>query len=761
MEAPIQVEGPDAGDYIRDAKVAALKAILPPNADTDVVLGQYDGYLDDDTITNKESNCPTFAAILLKINNPRWAGVPIVLKAGKALNERKTEMRVQFKNSSAGAFLFNSDKAPPRNELVIRLQPKEAMYMKTNVKSPGYDSSPVQSELEINYDHRFENFSARGTNPDAYTRLILGVLRNKQEAFVRNDELIASWKIFTPLLHAIENNPAKYRPIVYEPGSRGPLEADIFIRENCNFERNEDYVYSLKTRTLVKRNSFSNLADLSSSEPASDGLNDVGLFGLAVMGQNFALNMASKGFSVAVSNRSPAKVDLTVNRAKVEGNLPLKGYYSTEEFVQSIRKPRRIIILVQAGKPVDATISALSQYLEAGDVVVDGGNEWYPNTIRRGQELSKKEIMFVGMGISGGEEGARNGPSLMPGGPKEAYDLLEPIITKCAAQVDDGATPCCAYLGPIGAGNYVKMVHNGIEYGDMQLIGEVYDILKNLLKMENDEMSQLFADWNKTELDSYLIEITSKILAKKDELTGEGYVVDYILDKTGMKGTGRWTIQEAAERNVAAPTMAASLDARYMSARKDERVFAQGVLQGPASIPLSKELIIDDLKAAMYCSKVCSYAQGMGIIQGASDDLKWDVDLAKCATLWRGGCIIRAGLLGKIQNAYETNPQLANLMVDPTFAFELNERQSAWRRVIGACMASGISCPALNGSLQYYDSYRRGRLPANLIQAQRDFFGGHTYQRLDKEGVFHTAWTDAHKDIGDISSRTAGENVAV
>lgn len=492
----------------------------------------------------------------------------------------------------------------------------------------------------------------------------------------------------------------------------------------------------------------------------SEDLYEMGLYGLAVMGQNFALNMASHGFSVAVGNRSSGKVDLTVSRAKAEGDLPIKGCYSVEEFVASIQKPRRVVILVQAGKPVDATIAALSEHMEAGDVIIDGGNEWFPNTIRRGEELSAKGIHFIGMGISGGEEGARNGPSLMPGGPKEAYDLIEPVIMKCAAQVE--GVPCTGYLGPIGSGNYVKMVHNGIEYGDMQLIGEVYDVLKQVCKMGNDEMAALFSEWNQTELDSYLIEITSKILGKKDEVTGEGHVVDYVLDKTGMKGTGRWTIQEAAERNVAAPTMAASLDARYISGRKDERVAASKILMGPTDIPdVDSKQVVADLAAAMYCSKVCSYAQGLSIIKGASNDHEWNVDLAKCASLWRGGCIIRAGLLGKIQNAYESNPKLANLMVDPAFADELNTRHAAWRRIVTLCVASGISCPALSGSLQYYDSYRRASLPANLIQAQRDFFGGHTYQRTDREGVYHTAWTDAHKDIGDIESRTAGENVKV
>lgn len=484
----------------------------------------------------------------------------------------------------------------------------------------------------------------------------------------------------------------------------------------------------------------------------------MGIYGMAVMGQNFALNIASKGFSVCVGNRSHAKVELTVNRAKAEGELPITGSESVEDFVSKIQTPRRVVILVQAGKPVDATIAALSEYMEEGDVIIDGGNEWYVNTLRRGKELEEKGIMFIGMGISGGEEGARNGPSLMLGGPKEAYDLMEPIVTKCAAMVE--GEPCSGNLGPLGAGNYVKMVHNGIEYGDMQLIGEVYDVLKQVCKMSNPDMAALFEKWNSTELDSYLVEITAKILAKEDDLTGEGYVVDYVLDKTGMKGTGRWVVQEAAERNTAAPTVAGALDARYISGRKEERVVASKLLMGPTSDQMPNvdaNQVIEDLAAAMYCSKICSYAQGMGIIKNMSNDFEWGVDLAKCASVWRGGCIIRAGLLGKIQKAYENNADLANLMVDPTFAAELNERQAAWRRIVTLCVASGIGCPSLSGSLQYYDAYRRERLPANLVQAQRDFFGGHTYQRTDREGVFHTSWTEAHKDIGDISGRTAGE----
>eukprot|EP00581_Thalassiosira_minuscula_P006932 CAMPEP_0183704462 /NCGR_PEP_ID=MMETSP0737-20130205/1766_1 /TAXON_ID=385413 /ORGANISM="Thalassiosira miniscula, Strain CCMP1093" /LENGTH=470 /DNA_ID=CAMNT_0025931325 /DNA_START=149 /DNA_END=1561 /DNA_ORIENTATION=+ len=469
--------------------------------------------------------------------------------------------------------------------------------------------------------------------------------------------------------------------------------------------------------------------------------------------------MASHGFKVCVGNRSPAKVELTVNRAKDEGNLPLVGSADVEDFVKQLSKPRKVVILVMAGKPVDETIAKLSEYMEEGDVIVDGGNEWFQNTLRRSKELESKGIHFIGMGISGGEEGARNGPSLMPGGPKAAYDMIEPVITKCAAQVNDG--PCTGYVGPVGAGNYVKMIHNGIEYGDMQLIGEVYDIMRNVLKLSNDEMAEIFAEWNKTELESYLVEITSTILAKKDDLTGEGHVVDYVLDKTGMKGTGRWTIQEAAERSVAAPTMAASLDARYISARKDERVKASSMLKGPdmtsAEIPVNKAQLIDDLKSALYAAKVCSYAQGLGIIKSCSDDMKWNVNLSECARLWKGGCIIRAALLQKIQDALARDSKLPNLMVDPVIAGELNERTAAWRRVIVVSVGYGVAVPSLSGSLNYFDSYRRASLPANLTQAQRDFFGGHTYERTDKEGVFHTAWTDAHKSIGDISERKAGE----
>lgn len=482
---------------------------------------------------------------------------------------------------------------------------------------------------------------------------------------------------------------------------------------------------------------------------------DIGVFGLAVMGQNFALNMASHGFKVAVCNRSSGKVDTTVSRAQAEGNLPLTGFHDVKDFVNGLAVPRKVVILVVAGKAVDDTIAQLAEHMQPGDVIIDGGNEWFPNSVRRAKDLESKRIHFIGMGISGGEEGARNGPSLMPGGPKEAFDLIEPIMSRCAAQVNDG--PCTTYIGPVGSGNYVKMVHNGIEYGDMQLIAEIYDILKHAAGLSNDEISQLFTEWNSSELESFLVEITATIFSTKDSVTGNGHLLDYILDKTGMKGTGRWTVQEAAERNTAAPTMAAALDARNLSGRKDERIAAAAVLSGPSEIPnVEKAQIIEDAKHALYCSKICSYAQGMCLIRAASDELNWGVDVGECARIWKGGCIIRAAFLDRIKAAFVRNPDLANLMVDPDFAAELNRRQSSWRRIVTLAVSSGIATPSLSSSLSYFDSYRRERLPANLTQAQRDFFGGHSFERTDRPGPHHARWTDAHADIGDLSGRTAG-----
>jgi 6-phosphogluconate dehydrogenase len=751
-EPPTTLEGAGAGNAIRDAKVHVLNCI-PEIELEDCVLGQYDGYADDPTIKDKDTNTPTFAMIRLRINNPRWAGVPIILKAGKALNERKAEMRIQFKDAPAAEYLF-AGKDCPRDEIVFRVQPHEAIYIKTNVKSPGFSNKPIQSEMELNYDSRFFA-SCKSCNPDAYTRLILDVLQGKQGAFVRDDELRRAWQIFTPILHKIDETNIK--PIQYQQGSRGPIEADEFVAR-LGYERNENYVYYDNDGDLTQVSGNRVSIDKSRFNFSEDEKCDIGLYGLAVMGQNFALNMASHGFKVCVSNRSPGKVDTTVKRAEQEGGLPIVGAKGIEEFVSRLSKPRKIVILVQAGKPVDSTISKLSAFMEPGDVIIDGGNEWFPNSIRRAQDLTPKGIQFIGMGISGGEEGARNGPSLMPGGPKQAYDLVAPIFERSAAQVERTG-PCVGYLGPIGAGNYVKTVHNGIEYGDMQLIAEVYDVMKNILNMSNEEIADQFAAWNKTELDSYLIEITEKCLRKKDEDTGE-YVVDYILDKTGMKGTGRWTIQEAAERGVAAPTMAAALDTRMLSARKEERVAASKIFSAPAVLTsVDKDQVLDDLKAALYASKICSYAQGLGLIKAASDEFDWKVDLSECARLWMGGCIIRAKLLDSIQKAFSNNPDLANLLVDDGFAKDIIDRTPAWRRTVALCTTNGIACPSLCGSLTYFDTYRRGRLPANLTQAQRDFFGGHTYERVDKEGRFHTAWTEAHKDIGDVSARADGEQL--
>ena len=367
----------------------------------------------------------------------------------------------------------------------------------------------------------------------------------------------------------------------------------------------------------------------------------IGLFGLAVMGQNLALNIAQHGFPIAVCNRSPSKVDDAVARAKAEGDLPLVGYKDVGEFVAAIKRPRAVIILVMAGKPVDDTIEILASFMEPGDLIIDGGNEWYPNTVRRGEELRKRGLLFMGMGVSGGEEGARYGPALMPGGPREAYDMVKDVLTAVAAKTDSGA--CVTYIGELGSGNYVKMVHNGIEYGDMQLIAESYDILKSVGGLSNDELAAVFSDWNKGELDSFLIEITAQIFKKKEEGGPTGYVIDAILDKTGMKGTGKMTIQEAAERSIAAPTMAAALDARFISGLKEERVAASAVLHGPGDVPkVDRAQLIDDVRQALYAAKICSYAQGMNLIREAAKQLNWTVDLGECARIWKGGCIIRA-----------------------------------------------------------------------------------------------------------------------
>ncbi|PVH34224.1 hypothetical protein PAHAL_8G175500 [Panicum hallii] len=473
----------------------------------------------------------------------------------------------------------------------------------------------------------------------------------------------------------------------------------------------------------------------------------IGLAGLATMGQNLALNIAEKGFPISVYNRTAAKVDSTLLRARDEGALPVLGHRDPRGFVLSLSRPRTVVLLVQAGPAVDATIDALTPYLEPGDAIVDGGNEWYQNTERRIEEAAARGILYLGMGVSGGEEGARNGPSLMPGGHADAYNNIKDILEKAAAQTEDGA--CVTFVGPGGAGNFVKMVHNGIEYGDMQLIAEAYDVLRRVGGLSNSEIADVFAEWNKGELESFLVEITADIFTVADPLDGSGgALVDKILDKTGMKGTGKWTVQQAAELAVAAPTIAASLDGRYLSGLKDERVTAAGVLEEegmPAGllekINVDKKELVDRVRQALYASKICSYAQGMNLIRAKSEEKGWNLNLAELARIWKGGCIIRARFLDRIKRAYDRNPELANLIVDREFAREMVQRQNAWRWVVARAVEAGISTPGMTASLSYFDTYRSSRLPANLIQAQRDLFGAHTYERIDRPGSFHTEWT--------------------
>jgi 6-phosphogluconate dehydrogenase len=456
------------------------------------------------------------------------------------------------------------------------------------------------------------------------------------------------------------------------------------------------------------------------------------------MGENLALNIEERGFPVAVWNRSVAKVEDLVRR---HPGKQIAGCRSPRELVEALERPRRIIMMVKAGPPVDETIAALRPFLERDDLLVDGGNEFFAATERRARELQAAGLHYVGMGVSGGEEGARHGPSLMPGGSRVAYDRLEPVLTRIAAQVDDG--PCVDYMGPGGAGHYVKMVHNGIEYGDMQLIAEAYDLLRTAGGLSADELADTFAAWNRGELESFLIEITGRILARKDDLTGQP-LVDVILDATGMKGTGSWTVQQAAELPAPIPTIASAVDARIISALKPERVAAAKVLGGPRPGPaagLDRGRLVDDVRHALYAAKICSYAQGMNLLRMASATYGWDLRLGRIARIWKGGCIIRARFLDRIKQAYERSASLANLLLDPDFTAELAARQDGWRRAVALAVQHGVAAPTLMASLAYYDGYRRERLPASLTQAQRDYFGAHTYRRIDREGTFHTDWT--------------------
>lgn len=466
-----------------------------------------------------------------------------------------------------------------------------------------------------------------------------------------------------------------------------------------------------------------------------------GLIGLAVMGANLTLNIADHGFPIAAYNRTHAVTEEFL-AGEAQGK-PIVGAKTMKEFVAAIQRPRRIIILVKAGAAVDAVIAELRPLLDEGDVIIDGGNSLFHDTIRRSLEFDGGPLHFMGMGVSGGEEGARHGPSLMPGGPREAYDLVEPALSKIAAQVKDGA--CVSYIGPGGAGHYVKMVHNGIEYGDMQLIAETYNIMKHALGLTAPEMAAIFDRWNGGRLNSYLIEITAKVLAYTDPDT-EKPLVDLILDTAEQKGTGRWTSMNATELGIPIPTIDAAVWSRGISSMKELRVAASHILRGPTGETLedagtgAKARLLDALEGALYASKVSSYAQGMALLRAASENYGFQLHLPELARIWKGGCIIRAELLDTIQQAFERDPNLDNLFLDPGFAETINGLNDDWRYVARVARSLGVPIPATSASLDYFDSYRSAQLPANLIQGQRDFFGAHTYRRIDKPGTFHTAW---------------------
>jgi 6-phosphogluconate dehydrogenase len=468
----------------------------------------------------------------------------------------------------------------------------------------------------------------------------------------------------------------------------------------------------------------------------------IGMVGLAVMGENLALNIARNGFPIAVFNRDSNKVDKFLKRA--EGQQVV-GTYSVEEFVKALETPRKIILLVKAGKPVDDVIAQLKPLLDPGDIVIDGGNSFFPDTQRREKELKSAGINFIGSGVSGGESGALWGPSLMPGGNRAAYEQIRPIWESIAAKVDDG--PCVTYIGPDGAGHFVKMVHNGIEYGDMQLIAESYDILRRVLGLSASELSGVFAKWNEGVLNSFLIEITARIFSVKDRETGRP-LVDMVLDKAGQKGTGKWTSQVALDLGVVIPTIQAAIDSRVLSSLKTERVEAGKQLSGPqARYDGDRQELIAAVHDALYASKICSYAQGMNLIRAGSELYHWEINLGELSRIWKGGCIIRAQFLDKIKQAYQRRADLPNLLLDPDFKAWVLEAQPRWRQAVTTAQSLGIPVPAMSASLAYFDSYRTENLPQNLTQAQRDFFGSHTYERTDKPelGFIHTEWEELSK----------------
>ncbi len=466
---------------------------------------------------------------------------------------------------------------------------------------------------------------------------------------------------------------------------------------------------------------------------------DIGLIGLAVMGQNLVLNMNDHGYKVAVFNRTVSKVDdFLANEAR---GTEVVGVHSIPELAQVLKKPRRVMLMVKAGTSVDEMIDSLAPHLEPGDIIIDGGNSHYPDTNRRTAALAEKGLLFVGAGVSGGEEGARHGPSIMPGGNPAAWPHVKAIFQSIAAKVEDGS-PCCDWVGENGAGHYVKMVHNGIEYGDMQLICEAYQLLKDGLGLNADELHQVFAKWNKGELDSYLIEITADIFSKKDD--DGAPLVDKILDTAGQKGTGKWTVIDSVDLAVPVTLIGEAVYARCLSAMNEERATASQVLTGPKVVPPGdREAFIEDVRSALYCSKMISYAQGYMLMREAAKEYHWTLNFGGIALMWRGGCIIRSRFLGKIKEAFDKNPQLLNLLQDDFFSRTLNNYQTSWRRGLVRAIEAGVPTPAFSTALAFFDGYRTKRLPANLLQAQRDYFGAHTYERLDKPRgqFFHTNWT--------------------
>jgi 6-phosphogluconate dehydrogenase len=471
---------------------------------------------------------------------------------------------------------------------------------------------------------------------------------------------------------------------------------------------------------------------------------ELGVTGLATMGANLARNAARHGFPVAVHNRTESRTRELLERHGDEGELV--GTFSTEEFVAVLARPRRILVMVKAGPAVDAVLEELAGHLDEGDLLIDGGNSFFEDTVRREQAMAERGLRFLGTGVSGGEEGALHGPSIMPGGSPEAYRLVERLFTTIAAQVD--GVPCCRLVGPGGAGHYVKMVHNGIEYADMQLIAEAYDLLGQGLGMGAGELAEVFERWNAGDLDSFLIETTAKVLRKVDEATGQP-LVDVILDQAEQKGTGRWTVQSALELGVPVTGITEAVFARVLSSQKEQRTAAAKVLQGPSGrLDASRaDAFVDDVRDALYASKVVAYAQGFEQMAAAADAYGWDVDLGGLATIWRGGCIIRARFLDRIREAYAADPSLRNLLFAEYFRDAVGDAQDAWRRVAAAAVELGVPTPAFASSLAYYDGFRRERGPANLLQAQRDFFGAHTYRRIDRPGVFHTRWSEDGREV--------------